>query len=47
MKHKQFEVRKNKGHYDVYVNGHFYCSADTLAEASVECKNYTEREVNV
>ena len=24
------------GHYDVYINGEFYCSADTIIEAAKE-----------
>lgn len=29
-----------KGHYEVYINGIFYCSADTYEEAECEGKKY-------
>ncbi len=28
-----YEIRWNYGHYDLYCNGHFVCSADTYEEA--------------
>lgn len=28
-----YRIVNNNGHYDVYVDGAFYCSADTVAEA--------------
>lgn len=35
-------TRKN-GHYEVYVNGEFVCSADTATEAAREADEYVER----
>ena len=35
-----YEIRNVKGHYEVYCNGEFICSADTEAEAESECENY-------
>lgn len=32
-------IINNNGHYDVYVDGKFYCSADTMAEAVREIRN--------
>lgn len=31
-----FEIRQNRGHYEVYRNDRFYSSADTYAEALEE-----------
>lgn len=28
------------GHYQVYINGHFFCSADTMSEAVKEVENF-------
>lgn len=33
MKEPRFEVKSVRGHYEVYKDGKFYCSADTKAEA--------------
>lgn len=32
------EIRSVAGHYEVYVNGVFYCSTDTMAEARREAR---------
>ena len=32
----QFKILPVNGHYEVYVDGNFYCSADTKAEAEHE-----------
>lgn len=32
-------ITNKNGHYEVYVDGKFYCSADTLAEAIKEIRN--------
>ena len=32
----QTEIKCEHGHYVVYVNGKFYCSADTYSEAKRE-----------
>ena len=41
-------IVSNHGHFEVYVNGEFYCSADTMAEAIHEVTNdYSNRtEIN-
>ena len=38
----QYEIKNNKGHYEVYVNGKFVCSADSEAEAESEICKYEE-----
>lgn len=41
---KDYDIIPNHGHYDVYINEKFYCSADTMPEAikevrlALECK---------
>lgn len=32
----EFEIITRHGHYEVYHNGEFYCSADTYGEALKE-----------
>lgn len=32
------EIKHVYDHYEVYINGQFYCSADTRAEAEQEIK---------
>jgi hypothetical protein len=29
-----------RGHFEVYINGRFYCSADNMREVETEIKNY-------
>lgn len=31
-----FDIIPNNGHYDIYIDGTFYCSADTVPEAVKE-----------
>ena len=31
-----YRIIKNHGHYEVYIDGEFFCSADTEAEARRE-----------
>ena len=31
-----YEIKNKNGHYELYVNGKFYCSADTFTEAARE-----------
>ena len=35
-----YTIKPNKGHYEVYINGKFYCTADTIKEANQEVKKY-------
>ena len=37
-----FEIKPVKGHYEVYLDGKFFCSADTRPEAESEVKSYYE-----
>lgn len=39
-----FEIIHVAGHYEVYINGDFYCSADTFSEAVSEVENWGEIE---
>ena len=31
-----FKIKQAHGHYEIYCNGEFYCSADTYGEAEKE-----------
>ena len=33
-----YKIVHNKGHYEVYINGEFYCSADNVSEAEKEVR---------
>lgn len=35
-------VVHNAGHYEIYIDGEFYCSVDTLNEAKDEIKKLWE-----
>lgn len=39
-----FDIRREREHYEVYVNGTFYCSADTSVEAAHEIEKYIEEK---
>ena len=34
------EIRPVRGHFEVYINGKFYCSVDTQREAEDEIRKY-------
>lgn len=34
-----FEIKPAREHFEVYLNGKFYCSADTEAEAEKEIED--------
>ena len=39
-----YNIIQRYGHYEVYINGEFFCSADNWTEAVKEVENYlTER----
>ena len=35
-----YSIVPNRGHYEVHINGKFYCSADTWKEATDEVEKY-------
>lgn len=35
-----FNIVHVNDHYEVYINGKFYCSADTITEAVKEIENW-------
>ena len=41
-----YKITKKYGHYEVYIDGRFYCSADTILEAIHEVETYKE-EANI
>lgn len=40
----EYTIVPHGGHYDVFVNGYFYCSADTIQEAAEEIRELRESE---
>ena len=40
------KIKRNREHFEVYINGKFYCTADNESEAVSEIQNYvSERGV--
>lgn len=37
-----YDIISKQGHYEVLINGHFYCSADSLSEATKEVEAFFE-----
>lgn len=37
-----YKIRPKKGHFEVYINGKFYCSADNMREAIREVEKYVK-----
>jgi hypothetical protein len=35
-----YKIVSTHGHYEVYIDGKFYCSADTMHEAAKEVEEY-------
>lgn len=42
-----YSISKKDDHYEVYINGIFYCSADSMSEAANELEEYLERSETV
>lgn len=38
-----FDIVAVKEHYEVYINGEFYCSADTAHEAALDIEDFMKR----
>ena len=38
-----YKIVNVNGHYEVYINGKFYCSADNTLEAAKEVAEYEKR----
>lgn len=38
-----YKIVPKHGHYEVYIDGKFYCSADTMNEAAKEIEGYEGR----
>lgn len=35
-----YKIKRKYDHYEVYINGKFYCTADTQEEAAREVEEY-------
>lgn len=40
----EYKIVQVNGHYEVYINDVFYCSADTFMEAAEELERFREKE---
>ena len=45
MAKADYEIVYCREHYEVYIKGMFYCSADTIEEASREIEKYYKEEI--
>ena len=41
---EEFEIRPERDHFAVYINGEFYSSADTYPEAMDDIKEYLKEK---
>jgi hypothetical protein len=37
-----YEIVSNHGHFEIYIDGEFYCTADNYDEAEREIEEYEE-----
>lgn len=37
-----YRIVPTRGHFEVYINGKFYCSADNMKEALTEISKYNK-----
>lgn len=42
MSKYDYRIVRAGGHYNVYIDGKFYCTADTVVEAAEEVDKYFE-----
>lgn len=35
-----YDIKRERGHFVVYINGRFYCTADNQREAAQEVEEY-------
>lgn len=40
-----YKIVKSYGHYNVFINNRFYCSADSVREATKEVEEYMRESV--
>ena len=38
-----YKIQPARGHFEVYINGKFYCSADDWKEATKEVEDYIKK----
>lgn len=39
-----YKITPRQGHYEIYINGKFYCSADSWLEAAKEIEEYQKEK---
>ena len=37
-----YKIEPKRGHFEVYINGKFYCATDNFREAIIEIENYVK-----
>lgn len=42
-----YKITPRDGHYEIYINEQFYCSADTWNEAEKEIEEYKKEIISV
>ena len=40
MSKLEYQIYQRHGHYEIYINGKFFCSTDTMTEAAKEIEAY-------
>lgn len=43
----EYRISLKDNHYELHINGIFYCSADSISEAANELEEYLERSETV
>ena len=38
-----YQIKNNHGHYELYIDGIFHCSADTISEIVTELQNCSKQ----
>ena len=41
----EYRISLKDNHYELYINGIFYCSADSMSEAANELEEYLESDL--
>ena len=44
---ERYDITLSGGHYEVYIDGKFYCSADSAQEAAREVEEYEKEHATV
>ena len=42
-----YDIVPSFGHYEIYINGKFYCSVDSWLEAEMEIASYQKENIGL